>query len=278
MQIQINKFLVVLLASVLLGIGCAPPNTSQNNGMTNSNQNVSNQNTPNQNTPAITTPHLIVCGGVNQQDLINAIKSLPPELKNQFKEVNSGTGTISLSYDAATQELIFKGYLTSDGNNLRLFFNRFDTFRGRQCVKNVSFQGDTANTKFEWHPATPITPTGNCKTDVDTAINNSSIQSQINKNFYYLFDEGTKVLTFSGFIGGIPNSGQLNRFLGSLQNLMANGCISKIVFESHAKADEKTMLRAGFGWMLCEAPLVECAGECVSVCAKEGNTNANTNR
>ena len=277
MQIQINKFLVVLLTIVLLGIGCTPPpDTSQNNGKPNSNQNVSNQNASNQNTPANTAPlKPLACGSVNQQNINAAIDALPPELKNQFT-----AGTISVTYDEAKSEMVFKGYLTTDGANLRVFFNGFNKFRGKQCVKFVYFQGATDAGNFEWRPVTapPAPPPGSCKTNVETTINNSSFRSQLKKNLDYLYDDKTGVLTLIGSIADIPESnGQLNSFLGDLQKLSADGCISKIVFKGGPRAGEKPLNERLFGWTLCEPPLVECAGACVSSCPDNGNTNTNTN-
>jgi hypothetical protein len=271
MQIQINKFLVVLLGIVLLGIGCAPPDTSQNNGIRNSNQNASNQNTP-----ANTTPlKPITCNSVNQQNINAEIQALPPELKNQFT-----AGTISVTYDAAKSEMVFKGSLTNDGNNLRVFFDRFNKFRGRQCVKLVYFQGASDAAYFEWSPvaAPPMPPPDTCKTNVETTIDNSSFRSQLKKNLDYLYEDKTGILNLIGSIADIPQSnGQLNSFLGDLQKLSADGCISKIVFKGGARAGRKPLDERDFGWTLCEPPLVECAGACVSSCPDNGNTNTNIN-
>lgn len=281
MQIQINKFLVLLVAIVLLGaVGCAPPNTSQNNGTGGNNQNVPNQNTSNQNTPVNTAPlKPIMCNSVSQQNINAEVAALPPELKSQFT-----AGTISVTYDAAKSEMVFKGNLTSDGTNLHVFFSRFNKFRGRQCVKIVYLQGATAATNFEWRPVTapPSPPAGNCKTDVETTINNSSFSSQLKKNLDYLYDDKTGVLTLIGSIADIPESnGQLNSFIGDLQKLMTAGCISKIVFKGSARTGEKLSDELRFGWTLCEPPLVECAGECVSSCPSptpKTDANANANR
>lgn len=270
MQIKINRLLVILVGFVLLGIGCAP-DTSQNNRM-----NVSNQNSSNQTAAENKTLPPPSCTSVSEAELKDEINRLPAPLKNQFKEVNPQSGTISLSY--AANILIFRGYITGNGNNLRGLLERFDRFRSPQCVKKVLFQGETEAENFEWRPETVSPPPGGtpsptpntCKRDVEDAINNSNLASQLNKNLKYTFDETTKVLTFSGYIGDIPGNGQngqFNSLIARLQQFMSNGCISKIVFTNDGiKTEEKLTAERGFGWELCEPPLCECAGICTSNC------------
>jgi hypothetical protein len=286
MQIQINRLLVVLMATVLLLFGgCDTKNTTQNNMTSNS----SNQNTASQNSPTTLTLPPPCTGGVTLGVLEAEINTLPPPLKNQFKEVNSGNGTISLDYNSGV--LTFTGYITGNGNNLNQLLQGFDRFRGRDCVRVVRFLGDTASTSFEWRAdSNGPTPPSTCHTDVNNIIRNSRLARQIGNNLFYTFPPGSTVLTFSGFVGDGPANGQFNSLFAQLQQPMTNGCLSKVVFTNYAKTgaettgdsqttkDSKTMLLAPFDWMLCEDPLVECNGECVPrPCGGSGNVNANIN-
>ena len=278
MQIQINKSLVVLMAIVLLGIGCAT-DTSQNNGKNISNQIASNQNAADQTTPAEDkTAPPPVCTGVGATDLKDEINRLPAPLKNQFKEVNPQSGTISLSYDPTKNELTFNGYITGNGNNLSALLNGFDKFRGKQCVKVVVFKGETETESFEWRSGAGSPAPNNCKRDVEDIVNNSRLASQINKSFTFNFDEATKVLTFRGYFGDNPGNGQFTSLIAQLQQLMANGCISKIVFTGETPPKRKTaLLNPGFGWNLCQDPLCECDGACISRCPCGSIVNDNNN-
>lgn len=289
MQIQINRLLVVLIAMILLLFaGCDTKNTTQNNITSNG----SNQNTPNPNTSPTLTPPSLCTGGVTLGSLEAEINNLPDPLRNQFKEINPGSGTISLDYNSGV--LTFTGYITGNGNNLNHLLHGFDRFRSSNCVRVVRFLSDAGSASFEWRasPSGPQpTPPNTCHTDVNNLIRNSRLARQIGDNLFYTFSPGSTVLTFSGFVGDGPGNDQFNSLFARLQQPMANGCLSKVVFTNYAKmesrntndskttSDSKSMLLAPFDWMLCEDPLVECSGECVPrPCFVDGNVNANTNR
>jgi hypothetical protein len=275
MQIKIKKLLVVLISLVLLGIGCVTE-TPQNSEVSKNNQNASNQNSPNQNSSNNNaTPPPLCTGNIDEKVLKDEIDKLPAPLKNQFKEVNSQTGTISLSYKE--RALTFNGYITGMASNLSQLINTYDRFRGEDCVRIVYFEGATASEDFEWRPEKLPNPPGDCKKSVDDIINNSSVKDQINKNLFYDFNEQTKVLTFSGHLNDKPGNGRLTSLLMQLNQPMINGCISKIVFAQDTKSAPKPMAEAAFDWQICEGGLVECNGECVlPPCGgSDANTNAN---
>lgn len=261
MQIKIKKLLVVLIALVLLGIGCVTE-TPQNREVSKNNQNASNQNSS-----ANTTPPP-VCTNVNEAQLKAEINRLPAQLKNQFKEVNPQTGTISLSY--ANNELVFTGYITGNVSNLRSLISGFNNFRGKNCANVVLFKGEKEAANFEWRSDVSSKPPSNtCKKDVENIINKSSVASQIDKNLFYTFDETTNngagnVLTFKGYIGDNPGNGQFNALIGQLQPPITTGCMYKIVLTDETSPTGKAALNEGFEWQLCEAPLMECGGVCVN--------------
>lgn len=262
MQIKIKKLLVVLLAFVLLGIGCMTE-TPQNDAINKNNQNSSNQNASDQNSSANTTPPP-ACKSVSEEQLKAEINKLPAQLRDQFKEVNPQTGTISLNYKAPA--LTFNGYITGMASNLSQLINTYDKFRGEDCVRIVYFEGATASEDFEWRPEKLPKPPEDCKKSVDDIINNSSVKDQINKNLFYDYDKKEpKVLFFSGHIDDKPSSnGRFTSLLAQLNQPMINGCISKIVFAKDTKLAPKPMAEAAFSWQICEGGLVECKGECVN--------------
>jgi len=282
MQIQINKFLVLLMAIVLLGTAGCETNTSQNNGMGSNNQNTPNSNNPGQN-PDGDRPTVDPCtGGIDKAEIIEAIKSDLPVLMNQFKEINSASGTVSLDYAAANQELIFKGYITGGEKELRAFFKRFDELKKKDCVKIVTFQGDGIP-NFELRlPAPTTTPPASCSVDIDDVLDKSGLKKQHKVNFEYSLDE-MKVLTFTGKF--YDEKGHVKDLFLNLKDL-SNGCISKIVLAGQNGTGGKPMVAQGFSWMVCQGTQIECNGECVPGpnCGslvpsptRPSNTNTNTN-
>ncbi|HSK70504.1 MAG TPA: hypothetical protein VK892_02325 [Pyrinomonadaceae bacterium] len=261
MQIKIKKLLVVLIVLVLLGIGCVKE-TPQNREVSKNNQNASNQNTPNQNSSNNNaTPPPLCTGNIDEKVLKDEINKLPALLKNQFKEVNPKTGTISLSYKE--RALTFNGYITGVASNLSQLINTYDRFRGENCVRIAYFEGAVAGENFEWRPEKLPNPPGDCKKSVEDIINNSSVKDQINKNLFYEFNEQTKVLIFSGTLDDKPGNGRFTSLLAQLNQPMINGCISKIIFAQDPKIVQTAMSEREFSWQICEGGLVECKGECV---------------
>src|SRR5687768_6193474 len=139
MRIQINKFLVVLLATIMLGaFGCTPPDPSQNNGVNNSNQNASNQKTSVNASP---TPTLC-SGGIDQAELIKQMDKLPDAIKKQFKEFTPPGNAISFRFDPKELSLTFMGSFKSDEKDLNDFIKVYDKVRSKSCVRKVYFQGE----------------------------------------------------------------------------------------------------------------------------------------
>lgn len=276
MKNQTNRMLIMLLIAgfVLLGIGCSGDTSKTNQN--NSNQNTAGQNTSNEDeaSPAAAAPP--VCTSVTEADIRAEIPKLPAKLRDQFS-----AGSISLSYDPQLYELIFKGYIHGNGNNLRALLNGFNKFRGKQCIRRVYFQGDTATSNFEWRPD-PNSPTPSPPNvcDVQDEIDKSVLKDQLNKNLWSVYNPTTKVLTLTGYIGDNPQgNGKFNPFIGQLQKFMRNGCISKIEFGPAVNKDPKMLLNRGFEWQICEYPECENNGVCVRCVVKDidPNTNSNSN-
>lgn len=262
MKTQINKFLILLMAVVLVGAGGCATDTSPNNGMSSSNQNAPNRNNPVQNPPGNTSAATDPCtGGIDEAKIKDAIKKDLPNLENQIKELNAaGNGTASLKYDPANQELILKGFITAGEKDLRDFFNRFDKFKKKDCVKIITFQGDgTADLpNFEFRLPPPATPPGSCSVDIEEALKKSDLKDQHTKNFDYLLDK-SNVLTFIGHF--IDEKKHASELFANLKDL-SNGCISKIVLAGKSKKGGKPLLEQGFNWMVCQGIQIECNGVC----------------
>lgn len=274
MKNQTNRILVLFLIMgfVLLFSGC-PADPSQNN-QNRSNQNTANQNTSNDELTADELAPPPPCTSVSEQDIRDEIPRLPNPLKQQFDN-----GNITWSYDGPNHELIFKGYVYGNGVNLRSLLTRFNKFRGERCLWKVVFQGNPDTTNFEWRPdpnSPAPTPPNVCKKDVDDEIKNGILKSQLNHNLWFDFDESTKILTLTGYIGDKPQNGRFNAFIGQLQKFMRNGCISKIIFEPKQPATGRVLVNRGFGWQICEYPECERNGICVQCLVNDANTNSNT--
>lgn len=261
-------FMFISMGCALLGIGClAEPSP---NNQINSNQNTSNQNASNQISSSERNSPEPTCT-INQTELEKAI---PQQLKDQYNK------NFTISF--AGEQLVFKGFIYGKGNILQQLFDAFDKFRGKNCMNQVSFQGNTENDKFYWclnadcSPPESPAPTPAPKCDVGDIVKNSNLKNQLNQNLFYNYSATDRVLEFSGFVRDAPKSGQFISLFGQLQNEINNGCITKITF---APGSRKTALLAGFEWMLCD-PLCECAGECRN-CPCSGptpDTNGNINR
>jgi hypothetical protein len=281
MKNQTNRiflmFAVIGLASLIIGCPSNPPQNTQNT----SNQNTADTNASNKTEPsqAVAPP----CTGVDEATLKNEIGHLPPTLKNQFKEINPGSGTVSLSYSEQDHILIFKGYVYGNGA-FQALVRGFDTFRTPQCVKRISFQGENDAANFAWckdrNCPTPA-PAANCR--VDATVNTSRMKPQIPGNLTYTYNSVNGVLEFKGYAGDQPNKGQFTSLFAQLQAEMNIGCISKVVFAPGSGEAKKGLLRAGFDLQLCEYPLCESGTECVP-CTRfdtnkstNGNSNSNAN-
>src|SRR5687767_13012349 len=116
MQIQINKFLVVLMTVILLTAAGCSTDTSQNNGMGSNNQDASNRNTAAQSPPQDTSARLAVCtGGVDDKKIQVVIGRLPRNIREQF----AAGGSVSYELKNSGQVLIFKGYIRGAQEHMR---------------------------------------------------------------------------------------------------------------------------------------------------------------
>lgn len=251
-------FVLTIMGFVLLGIGCL----SEPGNQVNSNRSTSNQMV----SPEKPTPEP-KCD-ISQEELEKAI---PPQLKDQYKK--------NFTVSFANEQLVFKGFVYGKGNILQQLFNAFDKFRGKNCMSEVSFQGNTENDKFYWclnadcSPPESPAPTPAPKCDVDNIVKNSKIKDQLGNTLSFNYSEADKVLDFSGAAHDIPKSQQFSSLFGQLQNEINTGCITKITFDAGSK---KTTLLVGFRWLLCD-PYCECAGECKSCPCDSMNTNTSVN-
>ena len=269
MKNQTSRILFVFLSMgfVLLGIGCSTGPSP--NSQSNLNQNTSNQNASSEKTTPSPAPKCTV----SEEELVKAI---PNELENQYNK--------NFWLNLAGDKLIFKGsiYSKGNGNVLGRLLNAFDRFRGKDCINAVLFQGENESDKFKWCPepdCAPRQPAPNCF--VRNVVENSRIKYQLGETLFYDYNDGNDgFLEFMGFVGDKPNSGQFNSLFAQLQPYMNNGCITKITFSAESNKDEKALTEQGFGWLLCEPPNCECAGECKSCpCAlPTPDANGNTNK
>lgn len=273
MKNQTNKILVAFLTTifVLSGIGYSAemPPTDYN---WNENSAEFEKNAP------------PVCTEVTNSDILLQINHSPESLRRQFRDK-----TIAYSY--VNQRLTFTGYVYGNGNNLRSLIGGFDKLRGEKCIRVVSFEGDTAAANFEWRSdpdSPPSDPLDGC--DVAGVID-KFLENQLNKTFFYTYNKTTGILEFSGILGDAPGKGKFNSLVAQLQRFMKNGCIKKIVFvpkdpevkeaarlqNSDGKlcitnisftpktsVIDRLLLSAGFEWQICEYPLCECSGRCIS--------------
>lgn len=258
-----NRILIMLLIAgfVLFLAGC-PADTSQNNGNNynaNTTENVSDQNA--------TTKEDISdkpgnCDPISAEKIEKEIKTFPKNLQDQF---NNKT----ISYTFTPNTLTFKGYIQGNGKNFQALLKGFDKFRGKTCVRVVSFEGNGGN--FEWRPAVPVpTPSPTPKCDVDTVIKNSTLGAQIGRNFTYTYDNKTKELEFKGNFGDDRGKNRFKKLLEDLEMLMNNTCISKIIFTAKSSKKEADLDIIGFEWQICEGGSCECKGACVP-CGTCGN-------
>jgi hypothetical protein len=260
MQTQINKFLVVLMAIVLLiAVGCTPPNnTSQNNG-----NGSNNQNTPAQKSTEERAALTVACKESEIGDEIMNNGRLP-NIRTQFK---SNRATLEFK----NQELTFKGVISSPADEFIEFFKVIEGFRKADCVKKVIFKGGTAGgspPNFEWSNTDTLRP---CNVNIDEALENSDLTNQ-KENFKAWLNDTELILT--GKINdGNGNKHIIKLFGTHLKSSLKRACISKIVFGSRGKTDIRT-IEQDFSWMICD-PLVECNGECKRECVKDENTNTN---
>ena len=182
-------------------------------------------------------------------------------------------------------KLTLKGYVHGNGNTSFVQLVRaLDRFRGPQCVKVISFEGDAQNPNFAWCKdlnCAILSPTPNCH--VDSTVNTSRMKSQIPNNLRYTINPDSSVLEFTGFAGDQPNNGQFTSLFAQLLGDMNTGCISKVVFVPGSRDAKKDILRTGFELTLCQDPLCEVNNECVP-CRKldankstNGNSNSNAN-
>lgn len=220
------------------------------------------------------------CTQVTQSDILLEINTLPEPLKKQFRDGN-------ITFDLSGQKLVFKGYVTGNGNNIRTLLSRFEKWRGEKCVRVVSFEGKTDSAYFEWRSEESLPVPDKC--EVGSVIE-SVAGNQFNKTLFYDYDSKTGVLELTGHLGDAPGRGRFNSLIARLQRFMQNGCISKIVFKpkpvandsgklfesskgigfakiGYAYADNESYRRfntRGFEWQICEYPSCECSGTCKS--------------
>lgn len=277
MKNHTNGILVVLLIMgfVSLGIGHSA-NLPQHN-RNNFDRHTSNKNS---------APP--VCIEVTASDILKQINYSPESLRRQFRDE-------TITYSFTGQELIFKGYIHGNGNNLRSLLGGFDKLRGAQCLRVISFEGNTDGSNFEWR-ADPDLPSSASPDSCDVSgVIEKVLEKQLNNTFFYTYDKTTGILKFSGHIGDAPGKGRFNSLIAQLQRFMKNGCIKKIIFAKGAKESkssrlqsligngcpakaaftitkiafvpetgimERLLLNRGFEWQVCEYPSCECAGEC----------------
>lgn len=221
------------------------------------------------------------CTEVTESDILWEINTSPASLKQQFQEKN-------ITYSYADQKLVFKGFISGSANNLRALVSGFEKLRGSRCIRVISFEGAATGTNFEWRPeidsASAPAP---AKCDVAGAID-QSVGDQLNKTFFYTYDENARVLELRGHLGDAPGRGRFNSLAGKLQQLLKSGCLTRITFAPHQEQAGSGQLRPlpgdsvfqsvsytagngltsmkmagrGFEWQVCEYPSCECAGQC----------------
>ena len=127
-----------------------------------------------------------ICTETTQAKIEKKIADLPEYLQEQFDKKN---GNISLSY--ADNRLTFTGYIYGDSENLRALLTEFNEFRSPDCVKNISFVGES-NNYFRWCKTRGCGDgnyTDKCQLVLPT-INTSPLKKQKSAYFDYIYPKG----------------------------------------------------------------------------------------
>lgn len=270
MRNQMNRMLVILVLTgfgLLLG-GCPgkPPQ---------SNQNAPNQNASGQNTE----PEALdkECESVSEKDIEDMIKTLSPELRQQFSDKD-----IEFDYVPAEKRLIFTGRVKGQGLLYELL-DKLDKFQSKKCIIVMSFVGKESS-DFEWQlPSTPG-PIELCtKASVDGAVLIGSVKEQIEdeKNLKYNFDLSKKQAEFKNFIYGKK---EFSKLMNRLRQYEKKGCVEKVIFMKDPVDRKDLYARQGFEWQICDGGQCSCDGDCkpCTLCGQtidvNSNKNLNTNR
>lgn len=257
-------FITAMMGFLLILSGC-PGKTTQDN---QANNNATPVNTQNNSGEEVNADK---CTNVTKKDVQDVIDQTP-SLKKQFDD---GNFSFDFTGDSpANYKLIFKGSIKGESENLLDLFKKFNKFRGKSCVKFVSFTGDENVSDFEWNSdskASADSPKADCKTNIDRDITQSLIKGQLDENLSFYYDLRSRVLTFKGYVGDPESKDYFSELLKKLQSYMDNGCISKIVFTKSTTRDKDQKPMVGFEWGLCEYPLCDSAGGCAPCNRKDSS-------
>ena len=247
---------VFLIAGLLLIGGCLNKQTSDNNNK----ENTDTDNSANQNGTVTPTP-TAVCTSTSQAAIEQAINDLPPGNKVKIQYQNNN---FTFSYN--NYELIIKGFVDGDNTSVYDLIVFFDDFRGKDCARNVLFQGTGGNGDFEWRASNPNpNPPDKCETKVNEIINTSDLGTQ--PKFKHEYDKDTKILYIYETAGDIPGKKRLNSLFNKLKAQMQTGCIKKVVFGKKPESAVQQLLQLNAGrlvWSVCEPPnSCEENGTCV---------------